>query len=198
MEPHPVRGATVGVGCARSGTGADVEHGSERTWAFADGPTTSVRRVVPASPDEVWAHVSDIGFPIATSPELHHTEWLDGATGPAVGARFLGHNERGDLTWTTTSVVTEHDPPHAFAWTPLYRPDDPDDPEPLATWRYDLEPTDGGTLVTQTVTLGPGRSGLTWAIRQRPDDEARIISLRLAQFEESMAANLDRLADAVS
>lgn len=162
---------------------------------FADGPTTSVERVIPAPPEAVWEVVSDIGFPTATSPELEHTEWLDDADGPSVGARFLGHNARGDLTWTTTSVVTVHDAPTAFAWTPLYRPDDPEDPEPLATWRFDLEPVDGGTRVTQSVTLGPGRSGVTWAIRQRPEDEATIISLRLAQFEDAMAANLDRLAD---
>lgn len=171
-----------------------TERGSERTWAFADGPTTAVERVVAAPPEAVWALVSDITFPVGTSPELQSTEWLDGATGPAAGARFVGHNARGDLTWTTTSVVTVHEPPTAFAWTPLYRPDDPDDPEPLATWRFDLAPVDGGTHVRQSVTLGPGRSGLTWAIRQRPDDEARIISLRLAQFEESMAANLELLA----
>lgn len=170
-----------------------AERGSERTWRFEEGPTTSVERVVAASPDEVWQRISDIGFPAEVSPELQHVEWLDGAEEPGVGARFVGHNERGELQWSVTCEITECDPPRAFAWTPLYRPDDPEDPEPLATWRFDLEPVDGGTRVTQSVLLGPGRSGVTWSIRQRPEDEATIISGRLAQFEQAMAANLAQL-----
>ena len=170
--------------------------GSERAWRFDEGPSTAVQRLVPAPPEAVWEHVTDITFPVEISPELQRTEWLDGDR-PVAGARFLGHNARGDLTWTTTSVVTVHDPPRAFAWTPLFRPDDPDDPEPLATWRFDLEPVDGGTLVTQSVRLGPGRSGLTWAIRQRPEKEAAIISARLRDFEASMAANLEHLVAVV-
>lgn len=175
-----------------------AERGSERTWRFADGPTTSVERVVAASPEDVWPLVSDIAFPVGVSPELQHVEWVSEDPGPTAGARFVGHNERGELSWSVVCEITECDPPTAFAWSPLYRPDDPEDPEPLATWRFDLQPVDGGTNVTQSVTLGPGRSGVTWAIRQRPDDEAVIISGRLEQFELAMAANLDRLVDEFS
>ena len=39
-----------------------------------------------------------------------------------------------------TCSITRLDPPHTIAWSPLYQPDDPDDPEPLATWRFDLVP----------------------------------------------------------
>lgn len=169
--------------------------GSDRDWAFTEGPTTAVTRVVAAPIARVWARVSDIGFPVAASPELQRVEWLDGAVEPAVGARFVGHNARGDLTWSVTCAITRFEPPHTIAWSPLYQPDDVDDPEPLATWRFDLAEADGGTRVTQTVTVGPGRSGLTWAIRQQPEREAELIAGRLAQFERAMTANLDELAE---
>lgn len=172
--------------------------GSQRAWRFVDGPTTSVSRVVPAAPEDVWQHVSDIEFPVDGSPELQRVEWLEGHEELVPGARFVGHNARGDLTWSVVCEVTVLDAPRTFVWTPLYRPDDPEDPEPLATWRFDLEPVDDGTRVTQSVTLGPGRSGLTWAIRQRPDAEERIIARRLADLEDSMTGNLERLEQLAS
>ena len=166
-----------------------AEQGSARTWTFAEAPTTSVERVVPAPIEEVWDRVSDIAFPIEASPELQRVEWLDDHDAPVAGSRFAGHNQRGDFSWTVECEVVACEAPSTFAWSPI---DDRGDP--LATWRFDLEPVDEGTRVTQSVTIGPGRSGITWAIRQRPDDEAEIISSRLAQFEEAMAANLDLLA----
>ena len=42
------------------------------------------------------------------SPETFEAEWLDGASGPAVGARFRGHvkrNEIGPVYWTTCRVT---------------------------------------------------------------------------------------------
>ena len=41
--------------------------------------------------------------------------------------------------------------------------------------------------------LGPGRSGLTWAIRQNPDQEEAIIERRLADFRDSMTQNLQEV-----
>ena len=47
-----------------------------------------------ATPEEVWALVSDVTQIGRYSPETFEGEWLDGATGPAVGARFRGHVKR--------------------------------------------------------------------------------------------------------
>ena len=56
-----------------------------------------------ASPDQVWALVSDVTQIGRYSPETFEGEWLDGASGPAVGARFRGHvkrNQKGPTYWT--------------------------------------------------------------------------------------------------
>ena len=49
-------------------------------------------------------------------------EWLDGATGPALGARFRGHvrrNEIGPVYWTTCRV-TACEPGREFAFTKVF------------------------------------------------------------------------------
>jgi len=61
-----------------------------------------------ASPEAVWDLVSDVTKIGRYSPETFEAEWLDGATGPAVGAMFRGHvkrNGRGPTYWTTCKVL---------------------------------------------------------------------------------------------
>jgi uncharacterized protein YndB with AHSA1/START domain len=93
-----------------------------------------------ASPDEVWDLVSDVTRIGRYSPETFEAEWLDGATGPAVGARFRGHvkrNGRGPTYWTTCEVVAS-EPGREFAFQVLTGGN------PTNTWRYAIEPAKGG------------------------------------------------------
>lgn len=104
-----------------------------------------------ASPDRIWELVSDVTKIGRYSPETFEAEWLDGATGPAVGARFRGHVKRngwGPTYWTTCSV-TECEPGRVFAFGVGSRD------KPLNVWSYRLEPTDGGTDVTESFELSP-------------------------------------------
>ena len=102
-----------------------------------------------ASPEKVWDLVSDVTRIGRYSPETFEAEWLDGATGPAVGARFRGHvkrNGRGPVYWTTCSV-TASEPGRAFAFG-VGPPG-----KPLNVWSYALEPAGGGTDVTESFHL---------------------------------------------
>jgi len=56
----------------------------------------SVTVTMAASPAQVWALVSDVTKIGRYSPETFEAEWLDGATGPAVGVRFRGHVKRNE------------------------------------------------------------------------------------------------------
>ncbi|MGO8869928.1 MAG: SRPBCC family protein [Acidimicrobiales bacterium] len=102
-----------------------------------------------ASPDEIWDLVSDVTRIGRYSPETFEAEWLDGATGPVVGAHFRGHvkrNGRGPTYWspcTVTACVPGRE--FAFGVGPAGRP--------LNTWRYQLEPAGGGTDVTESFAL---------------------------------------------
>src|SRR5579871_2402532 len=114
-----------------------------------------------ATPDEVWALVSDVTRIGEFSPETFEGQWLDGATGPAVGAQFRGHvkrNGRGPVYWTTCRVVAA-DPGREFAFEVLTGG------RPLNTWRYVLEAAGDGTDVTESFTLAPTLSlRLYWAL----------------------------------
>ena len=50
-----------------------------------------------ATPDEVWKLVSDVTQIGRYSPETFEAEWIDGATGPEVGAKFRGHVKRNGI-----------------------------------------------------------------------------------------------------
>jgi hypothetical protein len=102
-----------------------------------------------ASPERIWELVSDVTKIGLYSPETFEAEWLEGATGPAVGATFRGHvkrNGRGPTYWTTC-VVRECDPGRTFAFG--VGPSD----KPLNIWRYGLEPSGDGTDVTESFQL---------------------------------------------
>lgn len=130
-------------------------------------PSTSIG--VAASPDQVWAMVSDVTRIGEWSPETVSAEWADGATGPAVGARFKGRNKRRG-PWSTTCTITAAEPGKRFAF---------DVGRGQTRWAYDLAPaaSGDGCQVTESFEIvkvpGPiGRwstklgTGVTWAERE--------------------------------
>ncbi len=152
-----------------------------------DGPTVEVEISVEATPARVWELVGDLALMGEWSPEYQGGDWLDGATGPAVGMRFKGRNRRGEREWVSESTVIESVPGQALAWAVS----DPDNA--AATWRFDLQPEGGGTRVRQHVRLGPGPSGLTARIAEQPDREEDIVAARCAEIRRNMQATLEGL-----
>ena len=76
-------------------------------------------------------------------------EWLGGATGPALGARFRGHvkrNEIGPVYWTTCEV-TACEPGREFGFAVLMGD------KALNNWHYRLTSVDRGTDVTESFRL---------------------------------------------
>lgn len=81
----------------------------------------SVTIPMAAPADEIWNIVADVRNTGRFSPEVIEAEWLDGATGPALGARFRGHvrrNEIGPVYWTTCRV-TACEPGREFGFAVL-------------------------------------------------------------------------------
>lgn len=102
-----------------------------------------------AEPDAIWALVSDVTRIGEFSPETFEAEWLDGATGPALGARFRGHVKRNGVgpTYWTTCHVTVCEPGRVFEFG-VGEPG-----RALNTWRYDIVPTAEGAEVTESFAL---------------------------------------------
>ena len=141
-----------------------------------------------APPQRVWALVSDVDLMPTMSQELQSIEWLDGATEPAVGARFVGHSKHEELgEWATTSEVIEWESERVLAWAVEYPQN------PTAIWRFRLEPKDGGTQLSQWMQMGPARSGLSLAVDQMPDKEQKIVFVRMREFEQNMTHTVQHI-----
>lgn len=162
----------------------------EAPLRFADRPTTEADVLIDAPPAAVWALVSDITLPVRFSTELLDANWLEGATGPAEGARFVGRSRHQAIgEWETTSVVTACQPERVLEWAV-------GDPEaPGSRWRFTLEPESDGTRLTQWMQIGPGRSGINMALEAMPDKESRILRYRLDEHRDNMLRTLEGIKE---
>ncbi|MFF4403064.1 SRPBCC family protein [Streptomyces sp. NPDC001404] len=164
---------------------------------YSDGPVLECEVFVAAAPHVVWELVTDIGLPAGLSPELQRVEWLDGAEGPALGARFAGYNSHPKIgDWRTVSQIAELDEERAFAWAVIDVEgrfgDAATGPEQaLATWRFTLEPEGSGTRLRHSVRIGPGTSGLSAIIAQMPEKEEQLIAARLTELRAGIEATLN-------
>lgn len=146
----------------------------------------SVTVEVEASPDQVWTLLADIARAGEWSHETQGGEWLDGATGPAVGARFRGSNKNGRMRWSRVCEVTTADAPRTIAWrtvrTRLY----PDS----SVWTFDLEPTERGCRITQrfdVVSANPIADRLFYALIPAHRDRSAALRQDLVSLGEVAA-----------
>jgi hypothetical protein len=114
---------------------------------------------VNAPADSVFALVSDVTRMGEWSPETTGAEWVDGATGPAVGVKFRGSNKLGPFKWSTTPTITAFEPGKLFAFD-----------AGGTIWTYSFTESGGGVSVTESFrvestvsklyTIGPRRGML--------------------------------------
>lgn len=143
-----------------------------------------VHRDIAAPPEKVWALVSDVTRMGEWSPETTDCEWVDGATGPVVGAKFRGRNQLGKRKWTTSCIVTDAVPGVSFGFLVKVGPFD------VARWVYLLEPATDGCQVRERWT--ERRSALSKVLGQM----ATGVKDRADHNRSSMETTLERLAAA--
>jgi hypothetical protein len=149
---------------------------------MTEGGQASV--TVHAPPDALWALVTDVTRTGEWSPEATGGVWLDGATGPAVGARFRGSNRRGRTKWATTCEVTVAEPGREFTFV-TGRPGKPE-----TLWRYVFEPAGvGGTLVTESFELVKPLGAVSNFVTRVTTG----VKDRRADLEENVRVSLGRL-----
>lgn len=122
-----------------------------------DHDRVSLHIAAPAA--TLYPLVADVTRTPEFSPEIVECRWLDGATGPVVGARFKARNKMPNRpTFSNKPVVTVVDPDTAFAFART---------EPFGgtvEWRYDFTPDGDGTLVTESYTVTKPVSRFGWFI----------------------------------
>jgi hypothetical protein len=98
-----------------------------------------VRLRIRAAPELLYDLVSDVTRTPEWSPEVISCRWLEGAAGPAPGAKFSARNRRRWFTWSNKPVVEIAERGKEFAVTRT---------EPgggTIRWFYRFEPASDGT-----------------------------------------------------
>ena len=101
---------------------------------YRDQPTIEVTQRVRCDVATLWKYVTDITLPARCSAELQSVEWLDGADGVQVGARFRGRSQHDALgDWQTVCEVVEVEDQRRWVWN-VIGPDGVG-----ATWGFELD-----------------------------------------------------------
>lgn len=154
----------------------------------------TVERHIAASPEALYDVVADVPRTPELSPEIVACEWLDGATGPAVGVRFRATNRvGGGRAWRNTPVITVAERGREFAFSRTERG------AGTIVWRYVFAPEGRGTRVaesyevTRPVTLfGWFVIGVLYGNKDRRSDLRRGMAetlRRLAALTEESATS---------
>jgi uncharacterized protein YndB with AHSA1/START domain len=136
-------------------------------------------------PERLWDMLGDVTRMGEWSPETERAEWLDGATGPVVGARFKGHNRRGKARWSTVCEVTEAERGRAFSFSVGGAA------RPQTIWRYHFEPVGEEVVLTETFELVKPLgffdrvlTRLTTGVKNRPADLEAGVRTTLNRLKE--------------
>ncbi len=144
------------------------------------GDTGSVTVHIDAAPERVYELVADITRMGEWSPECRKCVWLDGASGPAVGARFKGSNQSGIMKWSTTAKVIEAEAGKVFAFTTM------SGDKESTRWKYEFAAADGGTDVTESYEA-------IWAPAIIAFVERVLMPGRAKKLEAGMRTTLERV-----
>ena len=112
------------------------------------GTKSTVHEHVDAAPEVIYDLVADVTRMGDWSPECVACEWIDGATRPAVGARFRGRNRHGLARWSNRPRVVAAERGRVFGFVatdPIGRD--------MTQWTYRFEPTPTGTDVTESFEM---------------------------------------------
>jgi hypothetical protein len=183
---------------SRWGEHGDRPDPAEVNEALFASFTTSTSVEVACSPVAAWELVTDIARIGEFSPECMAAKWLDGSSGPEVGARFEGTNHmittyRGediDFTWIRVCTVTAVERPSLFAYTV----GDRFDGTPACSWEFRIDPFDDGCRISQRFQhLPQGLSGTRLAADGFPDDAEQQVRDRQRSLAKDMNETLHRI-----
>ena len=148
-----------------------------------DGNTVSVERVIAAPPDRIFALLADAGkhATFDGSESVNHAtqQSVPLSMGSKFGMAMRGRKETLFLPYRTTNTVIEYEPDRRIAWQTYG----------LGglvggrIWRYELSPSDGGTLVRET-----------WDVSQEKNKSMVVRGSLPQQTQQGMAATLERIA----
>lgn len=165
-------------------TSDDSSDGSSDVDVERGDRSLSVRRVIPAAPEEIFAVITD--------PSMHPV--IDGSgtvkglrtadaerLGP--GSRF-GMRMRIGVPYLISNVVVEYEEHRRIAWRHFAR----------HRWRFELEPVDGGTEVVHTFDWSTALAPRYVELMRYPQKHPASMARTLERLEEVVTAGGDAAA----
>ncbi len=134
-------------------------------------------RVVPAAPEEIFALLADPARHVEMDGSGTVQRLVAGRGPMQLGSEFTMAMKAFGFPYRITSTVVEYEENRRIAWCHLVK----------NRWRYELEPTEGGTRVTESADYT--------CTRFRP------LTMRLINddlIEDSIATTLDKLVERFS
>ena len=132
----------------------------------------TAERVVPAAPEEIFALLADPARHVEIDGSGTVQRLVAGRGPMQLGSKFTMAMKAFGVPYRITNKVVEYEENRRIAWCHLVR----------NVWRYELEPADGGTLVTESADYR--------SVRFRP------LTMRLIDddlIEDSLTTTLDNL-----
>jgi uncharacterized protein YndB with AHSA1/START domain len=135
-----------------------------------------------ASPEAVYAAISDVTRMGEWSEECYACEWHAGHDHAVVGASFDGHNRNGERVWTTQCKVVDATPGRSFVFECSMMD------YHYSTWGYLVEVSSQGSRVT------------AWSEDLRPSSALEFskrisgVEDRAGRNRQTMGLTLERLA----
>jgi uncharacterized protein YndB with AHSA1/START domain len=143
----------------------------------------SVERVIPAPPDAIFELLAD--------PARHHdidgsgtvVKAKQGSQRLALGSKF-GMSMKVGIPYSMTSTVVELDEPRLIAWQTR----GPGNLGGGRIWRYELEPVDGGTKVTESWDITQESKLSKWMVKGQGEPTRKNMAATLERIEQVLAA----------
>ncbi|GAB3476710.1 SRPBCC family protein [Amycolatopsis cihanbeyliensis] len=158
---------------------------------------------VAATPDEVYAVVSDLTRSAEWSPECKGGEWISGEPS-TVGAIFRGENLRSEEvvswaplvrgTWYTESRVVAAEPGRTFRWMMLSHAKESQD----SVWGFDIEAAEDGCVLVHHFRMGRATAGIHKIVEELEETaRERFVADWTAKLKQDLDETLEHIRDVI-
>lgn len=154
----------------------------------APAPAATASIDIDASPEEVYALLTDLGALAEIGEEVVAHRWLGKTKAAVPGAKFIGMNKNRFYRWGTVATITEAAPATQFGFHVAFGP------IAVSHWRYDITPAGEGCRVTESTWDRRPRwftavGGLTTGVKERASHNQRSIEGTLRKLKARAEAN---------
>ncbi len=158
---------------------------------------------VAATPDEIYAVVSDMIRSAEWSLECCGGEWVSGEPG-TVGAVFRGENFRADSVvawapvprgvWYTHTEVIAAEPGRTFRWETL----NTSGVKEGSVWGFDIEVADEGCVLVHHYQMGKATAGIHRIVADMGEvAKQRFVADWTVKLQQNIEATLKRIKDLI-